>query len=97
MFGRLWNKIFNQSSTKPQDGFARLSYFDQELNPLLARRVAELEVDLLAAQKEIQELKATRAHLEEFLQRFRDKPTLPDFIESESSTPPPASELETPL
>ena len=97
MFGRLWSKIFNQTSTKPQDGFARLSYFDQELNPLLARRVAELEVDLLAAQQEIQDLKATRAHLEEFLQRFNDKPALPDFIESETQTPSSPSEMETPL
>jgi len=97
MFGRLWDKIFSQTNTKPQDGFARLSYFDQELNPLLARRVAELEVDLLTAQKEIKELKATRAHLEEFLGRLNDKPPLPDFIESETPAATSSSELESSL
>lgn len=66
---------------------------------MLARRVAELELDLLDAHKEIQSLKASRDSLQEFLERFRERTPLPDILETPVPTtrPPHPEESEAPL
>lgn len=97
MFMSFWRFFLKQSSANSKNVFGRLSYFPEELNPLLARRIAELEIELLDAHKEIESLKASNNSLENFLKNFTNNRDLPDFIEKNftPSKPPPEQEFET--
>lgn len=97
MFMSFWRFFLKQSSANSKNTFGRLSYFPEELNPLLARRIAELEIDLLQAYQEIEILKANNSSLENFLKDFTSNRDLPDFVETSPAPkePPHDPEIES--